>query len=530
MHHSVPHPLALLLVGGLTGVFPAAVQSQCVSGITLDTVVVQAGGVFDEPSSELDLLSRVANSLHVRTRSGVIRRTLLVKAGDCYDPARVAESERALWALGVFRAVKVDTTRLEEGRLALRATTADGWSARPVVDYSRTGPATTWELGVFERNILGTAAQLFASYRSTPDRSWVALQYYTPHLFAPGLILWARHSEMSNGRQSIWLTGLPFRETRARRSATFEGEALDEQFLSFGEQTTTPGPRGRFYRLRFNLGYAPHATTRDYVRLWLGVRWRDEAYSPADSVPFGSPSRYATLGTGVELARVHWRSIRRLNTYGRPEWVDLSPWIRAGVWTAREAWGYPADRAGLGLELRSRLGVALPANRGHAIGYFDATGGWVHGVLDSGQVRARLTTVVQVGKHTALIHADKAHYLGQRPWGGYDLWMEGRGPRLLPPHVFMGQEVWWVLLEDRYALRESFLRQFGVGVSPFFEYAESRFVNGPLVAGGDIGVALRVVPLRMAAHEITELSVGYRFGGARGADGWGVGVRKGLFF
>src|SRR5439155_1114281 len=80
-------------------------------------------------------LARLANRLHVTTRAGVIRRTLLVNPGDRYDSARVAESERALRSLFVFSRVRLDTTRIA-GRLALRVTTSDGWSTKPQFGYS----------------------------------------------------------------------------------------------------------------------------------------------------------------------------------------------------------------------------------------------------------------------------------------------------------------------------------------------------------------------------------------------------------
>ena len=48
---------------------------------------------------------------------------------------------------------------------------------------------------------------------------------------------------------------------------------------------------------------------------------------------------YTTAGIGLEGALVRYRNAQRLNTIGRPEWVDLSPSFRLGVWTAPRAWG-----------------------------------------------------------------------------------------------------------------------------------------------------------------------------------------------
>src|SRR5947207_15179081 len=91
---------------------------------TIDTIVVVNHSIFDSESDAPGLLARLANRLHVTTRAGVIRRTLLVNPGDRYDSARVAESERALRSLFVFSRVRLDTTRiagrLEIGRASCR--------------------------------------------------------------------------------------------------------------------------------------------------------------------------------------------------------------------------------------------------------------------------------------------------------------------------------------------------------------------------------------------------------------------------
>src|SRR6266566_3325978 len=76
------------------------------SAQTIDTIVVVNHNIFDLEGDAPGFLARLANRLHVTTRAGVIRRTLLVNPGDRYDSARVAESERALRSLYVFSRVR----------------------------------------------------------------------------------------------------------------------------------------------------------------------------------------------------------------------------------------------------------------------------------------------------------------------------------------------------------------------------------------------------------------------------------------
>jgi hypothetical protein len=484
---------------------------------TIDTVIIENAGAAD---------GALGNALHVRTRATVIRRAILLAPGDCYDAARAAESERALWRLGVFRAVRVDTVRTSAtGRFALRVTTADGWSLRPVTDYARTGAQTTWEVGFLEQNLLGTASQLFFSYRSTPDRGALAAHYYDPDAVLRGATLYARHAELSNGRQSSWAAGLPFREPASRWSLLVDGDAGDERVLAFGERTTITEASARALRLRVTGGWAVRASTAGYTRFWIGARWRREGWSPSPGAPY-SLGTFLAAGSGVELARVRYHTARNVNTYGRPEWVDLSQVARLGVWAAPRAWGYAAERAGVGAEARWQAAVAAPRGRGHAVLRADAAGAWARGALDSAHVRARLTIVAQPagwGRHTLVAHGDAGLMLGRRPPGFYDLWLEQRGPRLFPPHAFMAPRLWWIAVEHRVLVVESLAGQLGLGVAPFADYADA---GG--VAGGDAGLALRVAPLRMAASDVTEIAVGYRFGAEPGR--WAVGLRKAVVF
>src|SRR5213083_2015752 len=131
----------------------------------IDSIIIENGNIFDRDDATPDWVAHLANKLHSRTRQWVIRRRLLLSRGAPFDSARMAESERALRSLGVFRSVRVDTVRSSPGRkLALRAVTADGWSTQPQASFSSVGGDKTWGVGLVERNFLGTATELSLIY------------------------------------------------------------------------------------------------------------------------------------------------------------------------------------------------------------------------------------------------------------------------------------------------------------------------------------------------------------------------------
>src|SRR5439155_3225906 len=104
---------AVWRTGGLAvGILLSGGPPVRLSAQTIDTIVVVNHNIFDLSDDAPGFLARLANVLHVTTRAGVIRRTLLLNPRDRYDSARVVESERALRGLYVFSLVRLDSTRV----------------------------------------------------------------------------------------------------------------------------------------------------------------------------------------------------------------------------------------------------------------------------------------------------------------------------------------------------------------------------------------------------------------------------------
>src|SRR5688572_14457050 len=137
--------------------------------------------IFDPDESSW--FARLANSLHIQTQPAVVRRELLFAVGQPYDSALVAESERNLRAIGVFRRVQIDSVRTPDG-LMLHVITRDGWSTQADWRFRSTGGEIAFTIGLVESNLLGTASAAAIRYQKDPDRSTVAMSFRRPRLFA----------------------------------------------------------------------------------------------------------------------------------------------------------------------------------------------------------------------------------------------------------------------------------------------------------------------------------------------------------
>ncbi|HYR31880.1 MAG TPA: POTRA domain-containing protein, partial [Gemmatimonadales bacterium] len=189
------------------------------SAQTIDTIVVTIHNIYDRNHNAPRAIAGVGNALHIPTRAWVIRRTLLAKKGDPYDSAKVAESERALRALGIFRAVRIDTVR-SNGRLALRVETDDAWSTIPDFDYSAVAGDVLWAVAFTEGNLLGTGTALTGRYEQTPDRHSLSVGYTSTGVLGRRTVLTAQYKTISDGRSGNWSFGVPFYETVAPRALT----------------------------------------------------------------------------------------------------------------------------------------------------------------------------------------------------------------------------------------------------------------------------------------------------------------------
>ena len=490
---------------------------------TIDTVVVQNRNIFEPPGDAPRLLARVGDALHVRTRPWVVRRTLFLDQGDPYDSARAVESARALRGLGVFRDVELDTARVD-GRLGLVVTTADGWSTRPQGSFSTSAGSVTWNAGVVEKNVLGTANAVQALYQKTPDRSEWELLTHSPGLVLrrASLDLWLL--DLSDGRAAYWAYGVPFYETAARAALVTSGEAGTTRVLSFRDGVVADSLERRALRFALSGGIALHATDRGYLRLDAFAQLRRETFAPYGGSRPGDSLSFAP-GLGLELGRSRFVVARSLDQYDRPEDVDVSSRLYVGVWAAPAAFGYGAGRAGVGPAVSAQWGAAW--RDGFAWLHLDADGVVGASGVDSGRATAAMTVATQrLARQTLVAHAEGGAARGIAPGTEFDLWQDLDGPRAYPAHAFTGTRRYWAVVEDRFLVANDFLGLVGLGVAPFVEWGGAWYADERPRAAGDAGVALRLGMTRSTRGEVTEIAVARRTGPAISTGGWALVVRE----
>jgi len=495
---------------------------------TVDTIIVENRNIFEPPGDAPGLLARVGDALHVRTRAWVIRRALFFDQGDRYDSAKVVESERALRGLGVFRNVELDTAHVD-GKFGVRVATADGWSTRPQVGFSSAAGDVTWDVGLVEKNLLGTANSILADYQKTPDRRLLTLLYQAPGLLFRRANLYAAYEDLSDGGFGFWSYGVPFYETSARSSLVASGDAGRLRVLRFRDGVLVDSVPRRVLQLGLGGGVALRATDQDYARLRFFGQWRRESFGRYGALAAPDSQTFAA-GVGLELGQSRFRVVEGLDKYARREDVDISQRLWIGLWAAPRAFGYAPGRAGVGPEIQAKLAGAWP--RGFAWFRLNADGLLAASGLDSGRVETGVTVMSQaLAGQTLVFHAEGGVASNVAPGSDFDLWYYMNGPRAFGAHAFTGTRRYWVVAEDRVLAMPSLLGLFGVGLAPFAEWGGAWYDVEHPRAGGDVGLALRLGSIRSTRGEVTEISLANRFGQGFAPGGhWAVTIREAVDF
>lgn len=520
--------LPFLLLGGAASLSAQAPSDSVAAGDTsrvIRAVELERRDIFDP--DERGWVARLGNALHIETRPSTIRRELLFAPGERYDSASVAESERNLRSLGIFRRVRIDSVRTDSGLVA-RVLTKDGWSTQIDYRFRSAGGQVEFTIGLIENNLLGTASTAAVRYRKTTDRSTVALGFRRPRLFAGRIGLGAQYEDRSDGRLAAGLLEQPFFALTTPWAFSLSGEDHDERVLRFfdGQRVARDTLSRRYTIARGATAWALRASERGYLRLGVQAQVRRD-----DFIVEGTPGPFPHTVTGAAGPYLAWNRAsflvaRGVAGFAREEDVDLGATVRLGLMAAPRAFGY--DRNGVAPLLAARLGARLPLGFAYVEGV--AGGLYTRSGLDSGSVQLAATTVLQPARHqVAILHVEGGWLENPLPGAEFDLGL-GQGPRAFRSHAFTGNRSFFATAEYRVTVVDDFLGMVGLGLAGFADHGGAWYAGSPRRTGWDAGVGLRLGASRSTDTEALRFDLARRFANDAQGAGWVVTVGKGFVF
>ena len=504
---------------------PPATSSAPVVG----SVQVVRENVFDR-SESTNWLFRAANKVHVVTREYVVTRELLVKPGDPLDSATVAETERNLRKLGIFRDVAIDTVRTGSA-LGLNVTTYDSWTTQLYTSFKAGGDQITWAIGVTEKNLLGTQNKASIRYTDDPDRSTTQVGVKLPRLWRQFGIT-ASYDELSDGKRASFDASAPFMSNAAKQSVSLEVDYNDGDVLRFfeGEPDASDTLRHLLTQGRASIGWAARGSPRGFVRLGTRLQVRREDFTELASSPTTSDERsfFSELEFSLEASQTLFSVVHGYRNLGGREDVDLSRTVRVAVWVAPAAWGYA--RTGVGPSITMFAGK--PFDRGRFRGFASvdlrANGLFTSDGLDSGTVITGAVLALQpASRHSMVFNADLGWRKDPRPGDEFDLGLSF-GPRGFPLHGFTGDRAFFTTAEYRWMATPDLWGLAAIGLAAFADYGGAWYDGSARRSGTDVGFGIRIGSTRSSSGKAaTRVDFARRFANDVLPDEWVIAVGAG---
>lgn len=193
------------------------------AGARIGTISIHIGDIFDPAKhGENKTIFRWANSLHIETRSRVVRRQLVFTEGDLYSASAVAESERTLRAQGYIAEATVQPVAYHDGMVDMEVRTRDNWSLKPGLSFGRSGGVNKYKIEIEESNFLGWGKNLAIRRTSDVDRTSTLFSYDDPNLFGSRLRGKVVYADSSDGTTAQLRVEQPFFALQTRRAGGFD--------------------------------------------------------------------------------------------------------------------------------------------------------------------------------------------------------------------------------------------------------------------------------------------------------------------
>jgi len=265
-------------------------------------VVVNTAEVFG-PEEDRGFLNRGANALHVVTLESTVRRLLIFEEGDVYDPAVLAEAERNLRALGLFRSVSIVAGEVRDGVVDVQVNTQDAWTVQVGLSAGSGGGDMRGGIALGEKNFLGTGSQLRFAFAKDQERTYRSVELLTPNFLLPFTTAHVLYANNSDGSARILEVRRPFYSTAAPWSAEIAYADTRRDEFTYAEGGAVQSTYGAdHFRLLAAYGVALPAEEGNASRLSIGLDLREDRFRAAstggtepDALPADRRFRYVFL-------------------------------------------------------------------------------------------------------------------------------------------------------------------------------------------------------------------------------------------
>jgi hypothetical protein len=483
-----------------------------VEGYPISTIRVLPHDIYDPlPPGALGPVYRLANLLHVRTRSSAVRSQLLFAPGEPWSEEVAAETMRRFRSLDFLIPDRITAHRVGDS-VEVDVETHDVWTTTPEFNIERGGGKVYGEIGFTEKNLFGYGKYLSFRYAEDPLGIHRGLSLYDPSVFGTRFRIAYGAVNGTTGAVDRLRFGVPFHAEATPYA--YEGRWAREtsvvSLFEYGEVVADLDRRLEETEIRWGRG----VRLRNVVRRLTGsFLLYDRRLGPTRFEP-GAPIEFIGGEENLKLRRVAaeltlWRpryvERRRVEGLGPVEDYDLGSRLDFGFGVSPELLGSTADEAWL--KAAARIGFDTPLAFGWVDGGVETRARWApvetFRRLDARIVTQRLPGQTLVGSAFGRSGTHMPRDF-QVVVGGLN------GLRAYPVHAVAGRRLWRLNFEDRVMVREDWGQFLTLGVAGFYDAARAW---GAGSAGADwyqcAGVGLRLSFARFASEQVLRVDVAF---------------------
>jgi hypothetical protein len=325
---------------------PAALEA---SDVVIGNVAISNGSIFnlDDPE-ENKALFRLANRLHMTTRTDVIEQQLLFAPGDRFSAQALEESERILRANRYLDSVSIQPVKLDDGKVDVNIATSDVWTLMPRLSLSRSGGRNKAALGIKEQNLLGSGTAIELMYKSDVDRDYHVLKYHDRNLGHSWYGLTVNVEDNSDGHSGFLEIGKPFYSLDSRQAQGLS--LLDRDSVGSFYERGDVAAEYRQQQTAYELyrGWSKglrNGWTRRYV---AGLAYDAHRFSavPDSEYPnavLPQDRQFLTPFVGIEIVEDRYEKSQNYDQIDRTEDRFLGTRLSARLGVAREGSGSDRD-------------------------------------------------------------------------------------------------------------------------------------------------------------------------------------------
>jgi len=524
--------LALLVL--LPGRAIIYADSSMPSQIHIKNISINVHNIYDMTRhKKLSFLYRWSNKLHAKTNDNVVRRELLFKEGDIYDPALVAESERILRSYAYFRKVTIHVSKPENNMVDMIVETHDVWTTELQANWGSTAGQTNWLLGVAEFNMLGQGQSIKASYKKNLDEKIQTFSFQEPRLLNTHINLETHLDKGGNSESWHFQANQPFYATVARWTAGFGIASQKEQqeLLTSGVATSNFDMYHRSANVFTGYAFTAARDKRSALTLAGSIDYTDfsnittsnEAAAPKDRALKGITLSYS-------FEKISFVKERQLTKFDRDEDLYLGPKHIISYGMFPEKFGSTYEEK----IIEYYYSQGVPINPGEYA---------LFNIYSKNQFREHMDTTSKQAIATQYYHRiSKHHTLAANmefiklfnPDNDQELLLgDDNGLRGYTVREFSGNKKLFFSVEDRIFLMDDVWELFSVGGALFADsgmvWKRDESVDLSKLKS-DIGIGLRFGMTRSSSAKVIRIDLAYALNRNEADKRWVITIKSGQIF